>query len=587
MFSACFPCYNVNVVSDDEDSDYHVIARRSKRNKFPNETEPRKTRPKMTSFSTTHVPPHEIPNDKQSPKDMLMGYHMRFGHSPFDRLQQAACPAPKCPSCLFAKAKRRPWRNRAQAGKIGKTATKPGDMFSVDQLVSKPPGLLAAQSTGTLTNRWHTVATIFVDHASGLDFVHPQESTSAKHTLEAKAAFERFAARHHVKIQHYHCDNGIFASKKFRAAVEKANQTITFCGVNAHHQNGIAERRIQDLTDRTRAMLVNARHKKNPFATDHLWPFALRHASESDRTIPKRANIKSSLEIFTDVAVCPKTNHFHPLGCPVYVLNAPLQAGQSQPKWQERARVGCYLGLSPQHATSVSLILHPRHGLVSPQFHCVFDDNFEILSDLGRFATLWPQHAKIPVKNPPADDYSATPVPSGITPPWFLRDEDDDSTVASATASDESTLDEGDPEDIFDFGTATDHVYDVPLTSHRLTSHPITMLKTTMEKMRELVKGPQQKREPELAKEREQKREPALAKVREPELTPTQKQKRESELTPNTNLIEKRVLLLLSRVVLDERSRSLTRFLILRRIPGPSTPLSLRNSLSPIFVPIW
>jgi hypothetical protein len=386
MFSACFPCYNVNVVSDDEDSDYHdVIARCSKRNKLPNETEPHKTRPKMTSFSTTHVPPHEIPNDKQSPKDMLMGYHMRFGHIPFDRLQQAArqgilprciadCPAPKCPSCLFAKAKRRPWQNRAQAGKIGKTATEPGDMVSVVQLVSKTPGLLA-QSTGTLTNRRHTAATIFVDHASGLDFVHPQESTSAKHTLEAKAAVEHFAARHHVKIQHYHCDKGIFASKKFCAAVKKANQTITFCGVNAHHQNGITERRIQDLTDCTHAMLVNACHK-NPFATDHLWPFALRHASEIDRTIPKRANIKSPLEIFTDVAVRPKTNHFHPFGCPVYVLNAPLQAGQSQPKWQERARVGCYLGLSPQHATSISFILHPRHGLVSPQFHCVFDDNF-------------------------------------------------------------------------------------------------------------------------------------------------------------------------------------------------------------------
>jgi hypothetical protein len=122
-------------------------------------------------------------------------------------------------------------------------------------------------------------------------------------------------------------------------------------------------------------MLVNARYK-NPFATDHLWPFALPYASEIDRTIPKRANIKSPLEILTDVAVLPKTNHFDPFGCPVYVLNAPLQAGQSQPKWQERARVGCYLGLSPQHATSVSLILHPRHCLVSPQFHCVFDDNF-------------------------------------------------------------------------------------------------------------------------------------------------------------------------------------------------------------------
>ncbi len=241
---------------------------------------------------------------------------MRLGHMPFDRLQQAAkqgilprriadCHAPKCPSCLFGKAKRRPWRSRAQAGKIGKTATKPGDMVSVDQLIFKIPGLIA-QGSGKLTKRRHTVATIFVDHASGLDYVHSQESTSAVDTIVAKEAFERFASRHNVKIKHYHCDNGIFASKKFRAAVEDANQTMTFCAVNAHHQNGVAERRIQDLTDRARAMLVNARHKK-PFATDNLWPFALRHASEIDRTIPKRANIKSPLEIFADVDVRPKT----------------------------------------------------------------------------------------------------------------------------------------------------------------------------------------------------------------------------------------------------------------------------------------
>jgi hypothetical protein len=56
-------------------------------------------------------------------------------------------------------------------------------------------------------------------------------------------------------------------------------------------------------------MLVNTR-KKNPFATDNLWPFALRQALAIDRTIPKQAHTKSPLEIFTDVDVRPKTNHF-------------------------------------------------------------------------------------------------------------------------------------------------------------------------------------------------------------------------------------------------------------------------------------
>jgi hypothetical protein len=304
--------------------------------------------------------------------------------------------------------------------------------------------------------RRHSVATIFVDHASGLDFIYPQESTLAKDTLEAKQPFERFASRHNVVVRHYHCNNGIFASKKLRAAVDQSNQTLTSCGVNAHHQNGVAERCIQDLADRTRSMLVNACHR-NPFATDNLWPFALRLASEIDQIIPKRSNTKSPLELFTGVDVRPKTNHFRPFGCPVYVLNAPLQAGQSQPKWQERSRVGCDLGLSSQHATSVSLILHPRTGLVSPQFHCVFDENFETLLDLGRFATLWPLHSKL--KPTVTEEYSTTTVPPGLDAPWFLQDDSDDD--ASSTSSHDTSVNAAAPED-HKYLAPTGHLYKEP-----------------------------------------------------------------------------------------------------------------------------
>jgi hypothetical protein len=79
-------------------------------------------------------------------------------------------------------------------------------------LISKTPGLVA-QSTGT------THETIFVNQASGLDFLYPQASTPAKDTLEAKRAFERFARQHQVTIKHYYCDDDIFASKKFHTVV--------------------------------------------------------------------------------------------------------------------------------------------------------------------------------------------------------------------------------------------------------------------------------------------------------------------------------------------------------------------------------
>ena len=54
-----------------------------------------------------------------------------------------------------------------------------------------------------------------------------------------------------------------------------------------------------------------------------------------------------------------------------------LQNGQGAPKWRQRSRLGVYLGPSPNHARSVALVLNPRTGHVSPQFHVKFDDFFE------------------------------------------------------------------------------------------------------------------------------------------------------------------------------------------------------------------
>ena len=43
-------------------------------------------------------------------------------------------------------------------------------------------------------------------------------------------------------------------------------QNITFCGVNAHHQNGIVERHNRTLTDSARTMLLQA---------EQMWPEAV------------------------------------------------------------------------------------------------------------------------------------------------------------------------------------------------------------------------------------------------------------------------------------------------------------------------
>jgi hypothetical protein len=162
-----------------------------------------------------------------------------------------------------------------------RTVTKPGDCVSIDQLESNTPGPIA-QLKGNPTAKRYKAATIFVDHyTSGLSFVHLQTSTSAEETVEAKDAFERYAASHGVKILHYHADNGRFADNKFRKAVIERRQTLSFCGVNAQFQNGMAKGRIRELQDHARTMLIHA-SKRWPTAIDtHLWPYALRMANDA------------------------------------------------------------------------------------------------------------------------------------------------------------------------------------------------------------------------------------------------------------------------------------------------------------------
>ena len=84
---------------------------------------------------------------------------------------------------------------------------------------------------------------------------------NATSTVKAKEAFENLAHSHNVRIRHYHCDNGLFDTESFKTSVKKAHQSMTFCGVNAHYQNGKAERRIKDVTEGARTALLHASHR--------------------------------------------------------------------------------------------------------------------------------------------------------------------------------------------------------------------------------------------------------------------------------------------------------------------------------------
>ena len=55
--------------------------------------------------------------------------------------------------------------------------------------------------------------------------------------------------------------------------------------------------------------------------------------------------------------------------------------------------MGIFLCHCPHHAASVPLILSTQTGLVSPQFHCVFDDRFETVKNEPNDTSLWQQKA--------------------------------------------------------------------------------------------------------------------------------------------------------------------------------------------------
>ena len=112
-----------------------------------------------------------------------------------------------------------------------------------------------------------------------------------------------------------------------------------------------------------------------------LWPYTMHHANDVANATPRKGEDQSPLEHFSGVNITPKLRHFHAFGCPTYILDNALQSGKGSPKWKQCSRLGIYLGPLPSHARSVALVLNPRTGHVSPQFHVKFDDFFETVQD--------------------------------------------------------------------------------------------------------------------------------------------------------------------------------------------------------------
>ena len=103
---------------------------------------------------------------------------------------------------------------------------------------------------------------------------------SGEYTLQAKHDYKHLSATRNVKVKHYHADNGHLAERSFTNDCKASTQRITFCGVGAHHHNGIAENTIKKLLLISRTLFVHAQNYWPEYISTMLWQFALKVAQD-------------------------------------------------------------------------------------------------------------------------------------------------------------------------------------------------------------------------------------------------------------------------------------------------------------------
>ena len=108
---------------------------------------------------------------------------------------------------------------------------------------------------------------------------------------------------------------------------------------------------------------------------------------EGRRKLPDKYD-SSPISRLSGTKVEANLDQFHPFGSPVYVLENSLKSQKSHNKWSDRARVGIFMCHSPHHSTSVLLVFNTQSGNVSPQFHCIYDDDFNTCKQEAKFQSL-------------------------------------------------------------------------------------------------------------------------------------------------------------------------------------------------------
>eukprot|EP00957_Ditylum_brightwellii_P133694 10193786-Ditylum_brightwellii.AAC.1 len=180
---------------------------------------------------------------------------------------------------------KRPWCIKTnQDPRRIKPAKEPGDCVSVDQLESSTPAFVV-QLKGNLTKRCYRASTVFINHFFNVTYIYEQSLLTLEETVAAKVDFEAWSRDKGVIAKHYHAYNVHFADSAFMSNCQRKGQTISYCAVNSHRQNGRVEKCIRDLQEEARKLLLHAQACWPEAGIVNLWAYALWVAVEVHNTL--------------------------------------------------------------------------------------------------------------------------------------------------------------------------------------------------------------------------------------------------------------------------------------------------------------
>ena len=208
--------------------------------------------------------------------------------------------------------------------------------------------------------------TIFVDISSGYIEVFPEVSICASETIANKRGFERTLNNFGHTVNGYLGDDGVYKSNEFQNELKQRGQTMEYCGVGAHHQNGVAEKAIRRVWESPRTMMLHASIHWPGTVTLDLWSMTVENAAYLYNIMPNMQTQTEPIELLTGARMNGSgIRNTQVWGCPAYVLDPKVQDGNKLPRWVPKARRGQFMGRAKLHASAIGLIRNLTTGNIT------------------------------------------------------------------------------------------------------------------------------------------------------------------------------------------------------------------------------